>query len=355
MTRRGSDPKLRELARQLGIDSRGDCAQLLREYAVARVRQWLESLPVNSTDRLLNLVAGLLSLRIVFLRDDADMRETASRLVTAWPRLEAQLRAEFVSADTLGLLLAHPAPELGAHRYYAFIDARGERAFQAYFTAWHEVAHLLLQPPQFSFAGFRRLTVSLGDSKDPLESLVDQVAGELAFFAPFAGPKLEKELDEVGLLTLDGISRIRSAVAPEGSFSSAAHALVRLTPRPAAFVVADLRLKPSEVRHSANAQLALIENGTAPEPKLRAVSVFPNDAAKAAGFKIFRSMRVPGSSVIADAYMGQLEACVVRHENQQDWESGGVHLPHLPLRVEAARFGPVVYSLITIGRRKGVA
>jgi hypothetical protein len=347
MTRSGSDPRLGELARQLGLDFRGDCGSRLRKYALERVRKVTDALPVKSSRTLLEVVAGVLSLKIVSIREDVDVRLVGANFRNSWPNLEAQLRAEFRGADTLGLLLAHPAPQEGSHRFYAFIDARSERAYMAYFTAWHEVAHLLLQPTQLAFDGFRRLTLDRTSAKDPVEALVDQVAGELAFYAPLTGPKLEKELDEEGHLTLDGIRRIRDTVAPEGSFLAAAHALVRLARRSTAFIVAEPLLKPTEVRRIRSPQLSLIGAEGAPEPKLRAKTVFPNDLAKEAGLKIFQHMRVPESSVIADIHLGREVGALVREENQREWESGGVHLPPLRLRVEAAKFGPVVYGLVT--------
>lgn len=337
------DPKVRELARELNLDWRGDCAQSLREFAIKKVRQWNELLPVRSADTLLEMAASMLSLKLLYIGSDDDLRQFGASYRTSWPQLGSQLKAEFVNSDTMGFLLAHPSPEPGAPRYYAFIDRRGDRAVRAYFTAWHEVAHLLLQPPQLAFTGFRRVSAGSG-SKDPIEALVDQIAGELAFFGPLAETEVARELEGHSRLTLDGIQRIRDAVAPEASFSATAHALVRLVDQPLAFLVADERLKPTEARALAGAQLQLIDT-PAPAPKLRTASVFSNDAARAAGFKIFQNMRVPDGSVISDVYHERTSGTAIRIEEQGDWESSGKHLPQLRVRVEARKFGPVAYAL----------
>lgn len=340
------DPKVRELARELKLDWRGDCAKRLKDYAVDKVKRWTELLPVRSADTLLELAASMLSLKLLYIGSDEDLRRYADEHGAAWPQLGAHLVAEFVHSDTMGFLLAHPSPEPGSPRYYAFIDRRGDRAVRAYFTAWHEVAHRLLQPEQLAFTGFRRVTASLVGTKDPIEALVDQVAGELAFFAPLAMPEVARELSSGSYVSLDGVQRIRDAVAPEASFSATAHALVRLVDQPLAFVVAEERLKPTEARSLGGDQLQLID-APAPEPKLRMASVFSNDAARAAGFRIFQNMRVPDSSVIGDVYYERVQGTIMRTEEQSDWESSGKQLPPLRVRVEARKFGPVAYALLS--------
>lgn len=344
MSPKQDHPRIRELARQFGLDSRGNCAQRLNDHALQRVKEFTTLLAAETTGTLLQLVAGMLSVRVLFIADNNDILRYASEYAGVWPTLGAQLREEFTQSDTMGLLLAHPSPSRGECRNLAFVDARGGRAIRAYFTAWHEIAHLLLQPPQLSFAGFRRVTLDVAASKDPIESLVDQVAGQLAFYEPFVRPELECELARTGRLTLDGISRVKAVVAPEASFSAAANALVRMMKAPCAFLVAEMRLKPREARSLNSDQLSLI-SPAAPEAKLRLASAFANDAAIAVGFKIFRNMRVPASSIIARVHSAALQESCSR-ENQDEWESSGRHLPDLPITVETRRFGNVVYALV---------
>lgn len=341
-----TDPKVRELAQELGLEWRGDCTTRLREYAVAKVKEWTGLLPVRSADTLLEMAASMLSLRLLYIDSDADLSRFAEEHRAAWPNLRAQLRAEFVDSDTMGFLLSHPAPSPGGPQYYAFIDRRGDRAVRAYFTAWHEVAHRLLQPQQLAFSGFRRVEGGSGVAKDPIEALVDQVAGELAFFAPLAKPEVARELEGAKRLTLNGVDRIRAAVAPEASFSATAFALVRLIKEPLSFVVAEERLKPTEERGLAGDQLHLIE-AAPPEAKLRAATVFSNDAARAAGVKLFQNIRIPHCSVISAVYRGEISGIGTSMEDQGDWETSGKHLPNLRIHVEARVFGPVVYALIS--------
>jgi hypothetical protein len=346
MSLSSNDPKIRALAQQLGLDTRGNCVKRLRDYAVAKVHGLVEALPVDSTETLLHLVAGIVSVKVLFIHSDEEARRFGEVYREEWPELAGQLRREFLQSDTLGLVLTHPAPKHGAHRNVAFIDARGDRHVRAYFTAWHEISHLLLEPDQLALAGFRRVDLSHARLKDPVEALVDQVAGELAFYDPFVRPAFESEVECVGTLTLDGVSRIAAAVAPEASFSSAAFALVRMAREPMAFLVADMRLKPTEARRLNSGQLTFLD-ARRPQEKLRVISVYPNDRATDAGFKIFQHFRVPPESVISRVYHEGLKGSGWAEENQATWESGGRYLGLLPLRVEARRFGSVVYALMS--------
>jgi hypothetical protein len=94
-------------------------------------------------------------------------------------------------------LIDNPKPGKGGRDYLAIIDARGPRKARAYFTAWHELAHLLLYPPrQLVLEGCRRTPTDDAKQKDPVESAVDQIAGLLAFWEPLFMPALlaNKEL-----------------------------------------------------------------------------------------------------------------------------------------------------------------
>lgn len=345
MTPSTTDPKIRQLARDLGVDPRGDCWKKLEDHALGKVREITQHLSAESTDTLLQLVAGMVSLRVLFIRDDDDVDKYAQKHGDRWPLLAPQLREDFIERDTLGLVMAHPSPNHTGHRNFAFIDARGDRSVQAYFTAWHEIAHLLLEPRQLSLSGLRRVSPEMTEQKDPVEALVDRVAGKLAFYEPFVKPALEAELARTGQLSLDGISRVRNEVAPEASFSAAAHALVRMMDEPMAFVVAKMRLKPTQARKLDSSQLAFLDDA-APEKKLRVATAFPNKRARDTKWQIFRHMRVPPDSAITDVYRDTGSGTVVQDEDQQLWETGGHHLPQLRLRVEARKFGDVVYALI---------
>ena len=74
-----------------------------------------------------------------------------------------------------------------------------------FFTSWHEIAHLLVAcsaPPR----GVHR---SPSPRRDPLESLVDEVASRLTFFEPVFAPIVEREEDAASVITFEVVARIR--------------------------------------------------------------------------------------------------------------------------------------------------
>ena len=156
--------------------------------------------------------------------------------------------------STDGFLLRHPHALPGDRRFVAFIDARGTKERRAYFTGWHELVHLLVYPPQLTFPGFRR-TVSGDVEKDPVEALVDMIAGELAFYKPLFQPVLQRAIALEGRLSFPAVDRARDEATPEASFYATAIACVRITDEPICLVCVDEDWKQSEKRRLASPQL----------------------------------------------------------------------------------------------------
>ena len=347
----GYDHQVVQLARSLGLHGRGDCFPQLRAHALARVdqivAQWPE--PVRSLETLLQILASKLSVCIEYLRSDVDV-ERIARVRGAYAlQLAETLRCEFLRGDTQGLLIEHADPQPGDRRFLVVVDARGERSARAYFTAWHEIAHVLTTPSQLAFRLFRRTPAAEDVPKDPVESAVDHVAGAIAFYEPIFRPALERATDG-NHLTFGAIERVRDAVAPTASVYATTVAAVRLRPEPLCFVRAELRLKPAEVRklHSPQQELGLGMAAEIVAPKLRLVDVITNDAARRSGLRLHEHLRVPPSSLLSRIHTEQLDGEHDAHENQSSWEtSASGSLPAARLRVVCTRRGGSVYALIT--------
>src|SRR5438876_1078966 len=99
------------------------------------------------------------------------------------------LRSEYVSRDELGfaqiveelssptvyaitLKLRSPRAAKGEHPYVSVIDCRGIKAWKAYYSKWHELAHLLTLTSQTRIA-FRR---THGAVVNPEEQLMEVIA-----------------------------------------------------------------------------------------------------------------------------------------------------------------------------------
>lgn len=348
----GYDYRVVQLARSLGLPGRGDCLPQLRQHALAKidqiVEQWPE--PVQSLDALLPIVAARLSVCIEYIRADADVERIARVRAAYATQLATVLDCEFVRGTSEGLLIEHENPKPGDRRYLVIVDARGERAARAYFTAWHEISHVLTTPPQLEFKLFRRTPNADELQKDPVESAVDHVAGAIAFYEPIFGPALEAAVERESWVNFAAVERARDAVAPGASTYAATMAAVRLRPEALCFVRAEPRLKPAEIRklRSTQGELGL---GLAPEhitPKLRLVDVIMNEEARRSGLRLHEHLRVPATCVIARVHGDHLDGEHYGREDQHAWEtSAGGPLPTMPLRVTASHRGGSVYALLS--------
>lgn len=322
--------RLKQLARNLHIPDSGDCLRELREHAIASVQQMLKEWSVETAAELRSLVADKLSVKIELIGEDQDIERLAEKYGQVMSGFRHLLRAEFIKADTEGLLIDNPKPGKGGRDYLVIVDARGARKARAYFTAWHELAHLLLYPrKQAVFEGFRRAPTPEAKLKDPVESAVDHIAGLLAFWEPLFKPALLAAASRS--LSLEAIERARTEVAPDASFQSACLAAIRLWNEPVAFLTAAVSPKT---------------DGTS--PSLRVQNIVTNDAARELGCEVRRQMRIPRASAISKASEDLLARRFYGIEDQADWEvSGRGSLTELGWRVEAVRRGPLIYGLLT--------
>lgn len=323
-------PKLKQLARNLHIPDDGDCLRELRDHAVSSVKQMLNEWNVETISELRCLVADKLSVKIELISMDQDVECLAAKYGQVMGGFRQLLRAEFIKSDTEGLLIDNPKPGKGGRDYLVLVDARGQRKMRAYFTAWHELAHLLLYPrKQAVFEGFRRTPTPEAKLKDPVESAVDHIAGLLAFWEPLYKPALLKVAPDG--LCLKAIERACTEVAQGASLQSACLSAVRIWDQPVAFLTAAVSPK---------------NNGTA--PYLRVQSIVANDPAREMGCEVRRQMRVPPGSVISRAFGDLLANRYSRIEDQAEWDvSGKGPLSALTWQVEAMRRGSLVYGLLT--------
>ncbi|MGH7514126.1 MAG: hypothetical protein ACREOQ_14525 [Gemmatimonadales bacterium] len=312
-----------------------------------RVAQIIADFPVGDLEALRLVVANKLRLKIEVIRTDADVERIADEHEGFHPALRQRLRHEFLNSTTEGLALERDDWDPRLFRYLAVIDARGERAARALFTAWHEITHLLLHPPQLAFPNFRRTPPQVEIEKDPLESAVDHVAGRLAFYPPFYGPALEEAIAAEGGLSFRALDLARETAAPTASLFAAAIGSINHVAIPILFVSVKLGLKKAEARAITSPQGAFPFAEPAANEVLRAVAVIANEAAAGSDLCIRRNMRVPEQSVLTAAYEAPSEVDLEALEDQSWWETSSTGpLPELPIRVRARRRGRFVYGLI---------
>ena len=347
-------PKVKRIAGRLGLPEHGDCAGRIQRHALDRVRRFWEALPVGSLQDLTLLVADRLSVQIEKAHSDDDLEDIIGRYQKCSRAFPLVVREEFLDSETEGLLLESPCREQpGERQRLALIDMRGRRRYRAYFTIWHELAHILLMPAEGlgKDVQFRRTPTEKQKKTDPEEHLADRLAGQLAFYEPLFRPALEKAISEIGALNFSAIARTNERAVPGASLFASARASIRLVSRPACLIEVAPGLKKKVRRQRAKAHGDLF--GYEPEKQLRVRQCIRNQSARKSGLALRKNMRVPGDCVLTKAQKAKAETPGIRQrffeaeENQDWWEtSRDGPLSPLPLRVCAARRGSYVYGLV---------
>lgn len=357
MSKLGRHPRIIELARSLELPTRGDCVVEIERYVQTRVERMVAGSPVqvDSLEILMGVLEESLSVAIRYIDSDADIGAIVDVFGRSCRILVRQLAEDFLTGKSEGLLIALPEAQPWERQYLAVVDRRGEQAARAYFTAWHELAHVLTAPHQLTLTGLRRFQagVELSTTKDPVEQLTDQVAGILAFYEPIFRPAFEREVGNRPL-TFDAIERVRLAAAPEASFQATAMACVRLSPHPTALLKVEPRLRAAEERLLKSPQLGLRIGGpsVAAEAPLRAVQCVPNAAVRQSGLCVYSNMRVPERSVLTRVWESPIEVEQAAVEDQDWWTiSKRGPLPSLPITVRGIRRGKHVYGLLVPHRQ----
>ena len=343
------NPAVYQLAHDLGLPHRGKPLTRIRQFALRRVRQIVADFPapITDLDTLRRLLADHYRMRIEFLREDSDIERVVRQHADFHPFLGPRLREEFVRGETEGITLRRAACDAARFLHLAVIDSRGPRGSRAFFTAFHEIAHLIIHPEQKVFPGFRRTPSAQERIKDPIEAVVDHVAGRVGFYAPVLGPLLDEAIRHEGGLTFGCLDSVRLSITPAPSLQAIALAAISLASESVMFVHADLDCKKADARALASPQATFEFAKVEPRFDVRAVVAVPNDAAKRTGLVIHRHIRIPQQSVIYRAFESAEEVEFTAHENQAWWENSAVGgLPPLALDVQATRRGRFVYGLI---------
>jgi len=330
-----SSPQIWQLAADLGLRPKEDPVASIVEYCKRRVRKMLPELGAcDSLSKLLDWVGARLETAFEEIQSDEDLQRIkqlyCSRGETGFANLEIEL-----SDEVFGITFRRLRAEPWENKFVSVIDCRGNKAQRSYFTKWHEVAHLLALTAQRRLA-FRRTHAT--SVRDPEESLMDIVAGQVAFLPEIVGENLGKEI------SFEEIDRLRAKLCPQASFYSSVIGFVQSWPRPCVLVEAKLAAKKSEAR-VATEQSSFGFIGS-PRLDLRAVKVSPNPAARDVGIQIFNNMRVPRCSVISEVFRGT-NGKGEQVEDLSWWEtSQRVRLQPTTIQVKARKYLDSVLALI---------
>lgn len=330
MSRLNKAPAILQLACELGLNWQRHPVSEIMNFCIAKIAGWLtDTDQVRTIVDLEILVSRKLQLVFEEVWSDKGLEDLIKTYVTRGEIVFASLR-DGLDASTFGMTIERRHADADAPDYYvAVIDCRGSKATRRFFTRWHEIAHVLTMPRQLTVPFYR-------SSKDPIERLMDEIAGALGFYDPIFRPVLLQHQP----LTFDSVEGIRRQVCPNASFQATLIACATRLSSPAIYLEAGKGYKQAE-----EAQLTLRQTQTSlfpvkvPTAKLRALVVVPNNIAKERGIRIDRNMEVPAESVIAKLFHNtpELEALfdVKTTENLSTWRhSDGTTLNDIDVSIE---------------------
>jgi len=340
------EPKILSMAHALGIHE-GDPVEGIMVFCRRKVRQLLEgaSHPIHSIEDLEQLICEKLNITIIEVWSEDDL----SVVIEKYARQEreigfAALRKELDSETFATLLRRLKKADNEEDRYVAIIDCRGEKGSRRFFTRWHEIAHVLTQYEQLQFP-LHRSTVK----KDPVEKMMDLIAGEIGFLDELFTPILKAEVIGRDQLTFANVENIRKFFCPSASFESTLNACSKKVQVPTIIIQAAMGLKKEEERLANSLQRELLPS-VKPSAQLRVMKAFSNDAARSKRIKIPYNMRVPKGSIIFKAFSGEAESESTKaDENLNLWRSSdGSGLNHAHVRVEAMRMRDHIWAIVTV-------
>jgi hypothetical protein len=348
------EPAVLRLARDLGLSGTQPPVEAIIGLCRERIDRWAaDSGGVHGMGQLEALVTSRLQMVFEEIWSDKDFDRLKDEYAVGNREfIFATLRMRFEDEDTYGMLVkrlnaAPAAPDL----YIAVIDCRGNKAARRFFTRWHEIAHRMTTDADPDLPRFR-------SAKDPIERLMDEIAGRVGFYEPLFIPAFGAAMRGRTRLDFDVVDEVVRRAFPASSFQAALCACTHVLESPALYVEATLALKISVKRRLNNPTPSMFGEDEPPS-QLRAITVVRNRAAKADGFEIPTNMRVPASCVISTCFNENTREGLSARESLRSWEdSKGKRLADCEVWIEARwhydRVLAVAQPMVWPQVRKGV-
>jgi hypothetical protein len=330
-----NSPQIWKLAADLGIDPESDPVVAILRFCNKKVQRIAREFKCTTLDHLLTAVAGALGTTFIEVQSDNDLLELQRKYLSSEERAFATLTTDLTS-DVLAITYKLLNKKKWQRPYVSVIDCRGEKKSRAYYSKWHELAHLLTLTDQMRLS-FARTHAQTGQARDPEEALMEVIAGRFGFWQEMLGPHVQGEI------SFERVETLRAQHCPEASSQASLIGFANAWPSPCILLYAGLGLKK---RQSDALPQTTFGFSPAPSPELRALKVQSNEIARESGLTIFPNIRVPSRSVIYKVFAGEaIKADAV--ENLAWWTtSDGTTLPARRVRVMARRSGAGVQALV---------
>jgi hypothetical protein len=337
------DPQVIQLASELGLNWKADPVNQITAYCAKKIAAWIKPFESAITiDGIQRIVCSKRGLVFEEFRSWQELEAIIEKYVSLGDRAFAALHNDFSNPAIYATLMRRANPDPRAHdQYVAVIDCRGMTEARRSFSKWHEIAHLLTLRRQLQFP-YHRSTMK----RDPMERLMDIIAGEIAFYPPLFEPLIRGQIKRAKGLTFQVVEEVRQQFCPTASFHSTLIACAKLHRQPTICLEAGMCLKNAE-QAQLNSRQAELFAPKIPRAKLRILAAVPNAAARARKLGVHYHMAVPDESVISRALQLVSGTDVQGRENLGVWRhSDGTALRATAVTIEARRVGDTVIGLL---------
>ncbi len=334
------------LAADLDLGGAANPVEAILHHCRSRLDAWVaQARGVTTIGQLEALVTQRLQMVFEEIRSDADF----SRITDQYARgkkdfVFAAMRTKFDAADnpTFGALVRRKnVPDDAPDRFVAVIDCRGGKLARRFFTRWHEIAHRLT-----THADQGDTEPAYRSEHDPIERMMDEIAGHVGFYGPFFEPVFRAAHAGEALLTFETVKAVQDGGFPEASFQATLNACANRLPTPVVYLEAAIAYKKAVKKRVEDDSPGLFGKEEPPEGQLRAVKVVANDAAHREKFVIPTNMRVPEASVIRCLFLDETASDGACREDLSWWESQGKKLDGRAVAVEARRMADRVIAIV---------
>lgn len=345
MSRLEHAPEVVALAGELGVRG-GAPVEIILDHCRRRIDGWVaEAGGLTSIFQLEEVVTQRLQMVFEEVRSDADF----DRITEKYARgkkdpVFASMWFRFDDAEnpTFGTLVKRKnvgddAPD----RFVAVIDCRAGKLARRFFTRWHEIAHRLT-----THADRGATEPAYRSEHDPLERMMDEIAGRVGFYGPFFDPVFNVAHGGKPLLTFETVEAVRAGGFPEASFQATLNACVKRLPTPVMCLEAAIAYKKAVKKRVEDDRPGLFGKEEPPEGQLRAVKVVANDPAHQEKFVLPNNMRVPESSVIFRLHGDESARDGQGREDMGMWESQGKCQEGRAVAVEARSLRDRVIAIL---------
>jgi hypothetical protein len=346
MSRMEHAAEIADLASDLGLAGVTNPVDAILRHCRTRIDRWVqEAGGVASIAALEALVTRKLQMVFEEVWTDEDFDRIKAKYATGKKDFVfAAMPVKFDDADnpTYGALVRRKnvAPD-APDRYVAVIDCRGFKALRRFFTRWHEIAHRLT-----THADQGAAEPAYRSEHDPIERMMDEIAGHVGFYGPFFEPVFSAAHAGKALLTFDTVKAVLNGGFPDASFQATLNACAKRLPTPVVYLEAAIAYKKAVKKRVEDDSTGLFGKEEPPEGQLRAVKVVANNAAHSEKFVIPTNMRVPEASVIRRLFVAESGSDGLCREDMCWWESQGKKLEGRAVAVEARRVADRVIAIV---------